>query len=180
MLENLVLLCNHNSVRRRFDEENCSVAQSLEVLGDWWTLLLIREAFFGTRRFGDFQSVLGISKNVLSQRLEHLVEHEVFAKVDAGVHGQRYEYVLTPRGKDLATVLTALRQWGDRWLFGKGKEPLLVVDERTGERLPKVRILGDDGQPLPPTAFGFRLGPGATQETAARFAQLWGGKEDGE
>lgn len=167
-------------MRRRFEEENCSVAQSLEVLGDGWTLLLIREAFFGTRRFGNFQSVLGISKNVLSQRLEHLVEHEVFEKVDAGVHGQRYEYVLTPRGKDLATVLTALRQWGDRWVFGKGKEPLVVVDERTGARLPKVRILGDDGKPLPPAAFGFRLGPGATQETAERFAEWWGAQSEDE
>jgi len=154
------------------------VAQSLEVLGDWWTLLLIREAFFGTRRFGDFQTALGISKNVLSQRLDHLVEHEVFERVDAGVHGPRYEYVLTSRGKDLATVLTALRQWGDRWLFGKGNEPILVVDERTGEPVPNVRILDDAGAALPPSAFGFRLGPGATAETAARFADLWGADKD--
>ena len=165
-------------MRRRFDEENCAVARSLEVLGDWWTLLLIREAFFGVRRFGDFRSVLGISKNVLSGRLDHLVQHEVFERVDVGVHGPRYEYVLTRRGKDLATVLTALRQWGDRWVFGKGKEPLLVVDERTGEPVPKVRILDETGEQLPRGAFGFRLGPGATQETMARFAELWDSEDD--
>jgi len=146
------------------------VAQALEVLGDWWTLLLIREAFFGTRRFADFQSALGISKNVLSQRLEHLVEHAVFERVEAGVHGSRFEYVLTPRGKDLVTVLTALRQWGDRWVYGKGKEPLHVVDRRTGRPIPSVRVLDEDGKPVPAAAFAFALGPGADARTQARFA----------
>jgi len=158
-------------VRRRFADENCSIAQALEVLGDWWTLLLIREAFFGTRRFADFQAALGISKNVLTQRLEHLVEHEVFERVDAGVHGPRFEYVLTARGKDLATVLTALRQWGDRWIYGEGNEPLLVIDRRTGRPLPKLRVLGDDGAPVPAKAFGFALGPGASEETRERFSR---------
>src|SRR5262245_65723404 len=97
-------------MRRRFQRENCSVARALEVLGDWWTLLVVREAFLGTRRFADFEEGLGISKNVLAQRLAHLVEHGVLARVDAGVHGTRYEYELTPMGKDLVTVMTALRQ----------------------------------------------------------------------
>ncbi len=156
-------------MRRRFADENCSIAQALEVLGDWWTLLLIREAFFGTRRFADFQSALGISKNVLSQRLEHLVEHEVFERVEAGTHGSRFEYVLTSRGKDLVTVVTALRQWGDRWVFGRGNEPLRVIDRRTGKPIPRLRVLGDDGEPMPPKAFGFALGPGADAVTRARF-----------
>ncbi len=91
---------------RRFGDENCSVAQALEVLGDWWTLLLIREAMVGTRRFADFEANLGIAKNVLTQRLAHLVDRGVLARIDAGVHGTRYEYALTPMGKDLATVMT--------------------------------------------------------------------------
>jgi hypothetical protein len=79
---NLVSSCNHIfDVRRRFDEENCSVAQGLEVLGDWWTLLVVREAFFGTRRFADFEANLGISKNVLAKRLTHLVRHGVLERV---------------------------------------------------------------------------------------------------
>src|SRR4051794_25596580 len=148
-LDNLVFSCNYISVRRRFTAENCSIARSLEVLGDWWTLLLVREAMLGTRRFADFAAALPISRNILTRRLAHLVRHGVFARVDAGTHGTRYEFALTAMGRDLLTVMTALRQWGDRWVFGAGNEPLLVCDRRTGRPIPAVRILGDDGQPAP-------------------------------
>lgn len=155
-------------MRRRFDDQNCSVAQSLEILGDWWTLLLIREAFLGTRRFADFEQRLDISKNVLTQRLNHLVEHGVFERVDVGRHGQRHEYVLSPKGKDLATLLTALRQWGDRWIYGEGNEPLLVLDRRTQKPIPRVRILDEAGEPLRVADMEIRPGPGATAATRAR------------
>jgi DNA-binding HxlR family transcriptional regulator len=157
------------SVRRRFADQNCSVAQALEVLGDWWTLLIVREAFFGTRRYADFQALLGISKNVLARRLRHLVRRGVLERVDAGEHGVRYEYVLSPMGKDLATVMTALRQWADRWVVGRGHEPLLVYDRRTGRPLPRLRITGEDGQPLGAGDFDVRPGPGASRKTLARF-----------
>jgi len=155
-------------MRRRFTEMNCSIAQALEILGDWWTLLIIREAFLGTRRFGDFEANLDISKNVLTQRLAALVEHGVLEAVDAGVHGTRYEYVLTPKGKDLTTVLTALREWGDRWVFGEGREPLLMIDRRTGRKVPRLRIRGEDGKPLPGSDIELRLGPGADKEQQQR------------
>ena len=77
--------------RKRFDEMNCGVAQALEALGDWWTLLIIRNAFLGMRRFADFEADLGIAKNVLTKRLEHLVEHGILERVDAGQHGSRFE-----------------------------------------------------------------------------------------
>jgi DNA-binding HxlR family transcriptional regulator len=155
-------------VRVRFGKENCSVARSLEVLGDWWTLLVIREAFFGTRRFADFETNLGISKNVLTQRLKHLVRHGVLERVDAGQHGTRYEYALTRMGKDLATVMTALREWGDRWLL-EGREPLVVHDRRTGRPVPRLRIRGEDGELLRAEDMELRPGPGATRATRARF-----------
>ena len=142
----------------------CSVAQALEVLGDWWTLLVVREAFVGTRRFSDFQERLGISKNILTQRLVHLVEHGVFERVDVGEHGTHYEYVLTAKGKDLVAVMTALRQWGDRWVYGPGKEPLLVYDRRTGRPIPPLRIRGEDGELLHARDMEMRPGPGATEE----------------
>jgi DNA-binding HxlR family transcriptional regulator len=145
------------------------VARSLEILGDWWTLLIVREAFSGTRRFADFEASLDISKNILAKRLAHLVRHGVLARVDAGVHGHRYEYELTPQGKDLVTVLTALRQWGDRWVFGEGREPLLVVDVRTGRPIPRVRLLGEDGKPLRAREMAVRPGPGASRATLARL-----------
>ncbi|MBX3156481.1 MAG: helix-turn-helix transcriptional regulator [Deltaproteobacteria bacterium] len=135
-------------MRVRFGREACSVARALEILGDWWTLLVVREAFLGTRRYADFEAALGISKNILARRLAHLTRHGVLARVDAGVHGTRYEYELTAKGKDLVTLVTALRQWGDRWIFGPGREPLLVLDRRTRRPIPPVRILGEDGRPL--------------------------------
>ena len=157
-------------MRGHFEGQNCSVARALEVLGDGWTLLVVREAFFGTRRFADFESHLGVSKNVLSQRLSHLVGRGVLERVDAGQHGTRYEYVLTPMGKDLATLLTALRQWADRWIAGAGNEALLVYDRRTNRPIPRVRIRGEDGAALRSRDLELRPGPGATKETLARFA----------
>ena len=156
-------------MRTRFGEENCSVAQALEVLGDWWTLLVVREAFFGTRRFGDFQANLKIAKNVLARRLGHLVERGVLERVDVGEHGTHYEYVLTPMGKDLTAVMTALRQWADRWIVGSGQEPLLVCDRRTGRPIPRLRLRGEDGEVLRPTDMEMRPGPGANKATLARF-----------
>ncbi len=146
---------------------NCSVAQSLEVLGDWWTLLIVRDAFLGLRRFSDFQESLGISKNVLAQRLAHLVERGVLEMVDVGEHGTHYEYALTPMGKDLVVVITALRQWGDRWVFGAGNEPLLVCDRRTGRPIPRLRIRGEDGEPLRASDMEIRFGPGAGRSSGA-------------
>lgn len=145
------------------------MARSLEILGDWWTLLVVREAFAGTRRFADFEANLEISKNILTRRLAHLVEHGVLARVDAGVHGHRYEYELTRKGKDLVTVLTALRQWGDRWVFGEGREPLVFLDARTGRPIPRVRLLGEDGKPLRAGDIVVRPGPGASRATLARY-----------
>jgi DNA-binding HxlR family transcriptional regulator len=162
-------------MRSRFDGMNCAVAQALEVLGDWWTLLVVREAFIGTRRFSEFQDRLGISKNVLTQRLGHLVARGVLERVDVGEHGTHYEYALTPMGKDLAIVMTALRQWGDRWVFGAGKEPLLVYDRRTGRPIPPLRIRGEDGEVLRASDMEMRPGPGASEETLAEF-RSWSAK----
>jgi len=149
--------------------ENCSVARALEVLGDWWTLLVVREAFVGTRRFADFEDNLGISKNILTNRLARLVRDGVLKRVDAGTHGTRYEYELTSMGKDLFAVMTALRQWGDRWVFGPGREPLLVIDRKTGRPIPKLRVLGEDGAPLGAADLELAPGPGATVATHRRF-----------
>ena len=168
-VDNLVSSCNHISVRYRFTRENCSVARALDVIGDWWTLLIVREAMLGTRRFADFAADLPISRNILTRRLAHLVRRGVLSRVNAGTHGTRYEYELTPMGKDLATVMTALRQWGDRWVFGEGREPLLVRDRRTGRPIPRVRITGEDGAPIRGADLAVVPGPGAARRTVARY-----------
>lgn len=159
-------------VRYRFTRENCSVARALEVIGDWWTLLIVREAMLGTRRFADFAAGLPISRNILARRLTHLVRRGVLARVNAGTHGTRYEYELTPMGKDLATVMTALRQWGDRWVFGEGREPLIVRDRRTGRPIPRVRIADEGGAPIPARDLEIVPGPGAEKRTIARYSRI--------
>lgn len=162
-------------MRHRFTRDNCSIARSLEVIGDWWTLLIIREAMLGTRRFADFAAQLPIARNILTRRLAHLVEGGVMARVDAGTHGTRYEYELTPMGKDLTTLMTALRQWGDRWVFGEGHEPLLVLDRRTGRPIPRLRITDETGAPLAGRDMMIVPGPGAKKQTVARYRKLAAG-----
>ena len=156
-------------MRHRFAHDNCAVARTLEVIGDWWTLLVIREAMLGSRRFADFARELPIARNILTRRLAHLVKKGVLVRVDKGVHGRRYEYELTPMGKDLATLMTVMRQWGDRWVFGAGREPIVVVDTRTERPIPRVRITGEDGAPIPGAAMRVVPGPGASKRTIARY-----------
>jgi DNA-binding HxlR family transcriptional regulator len=159
-------------MRHRFNQENCSIARALEVIGDWWTLLIVREAMLGTRRFADFAEELPIARNILTRRLGHLVRRGVLARVNAGTHGTRYEYELTAKGKDLVTIMTAMRQWGDRWVFGKGREPLLVLDRRTGRPIPPVRILDESGVPFSMRELEIVPGPGAKKRTIARYRKL--------
>ncbi len=161
--------------KARFRQMNCGIAQALEVLGDRWTLLIIREGFLGTRRFADFQANLGIAKNILSRRLRHLVRRGIFEKVDAGVRGQRYEYQLTDRGMDLLTVVTALRQWGDRWVYGEGEEPIIVRDRKSGRRVPRLHIRDAEGAPLSLQDLVIEPGPGANEETRQRFSRASAG-----
>jgi DNA-binding HxlR family transcriptional regulator len=157
--------------RKRFDEMNCGVAQALEALGDWWTLLIVRDAFLGARRFGEFAQSLGIAKNILSARLKHLVDHGVFERVEVGNSGERYEYNLTDKGAALLPVLTALREWSDEWVFGRGHEPLIVRDRKSGRRVPRLRVKDGDGTELSYRDLRAEPGPGATKETRRRFAR---------
>jgi DNA-binding HxlR family transcriptional regulator len=155
--------------RKRFGEMNCGIAQSLEVLGDWWTLLIVRDAFFGTRRFGDFEKSLGVAKNILTARLAHLVEHGIFERVDVGQEGERFEYRLTEKGEALLPVLTTLREWSDEWVFGRGNEPVIVRDRRTGRRVPKLRVTDAEGRVLERRDLRTEPGPGATRDTRRLF-----------
>ena len=106
--------------RTSFEEMTCSVAQCLDVVGEWWSLLIVRDAFLGVTRFDDFQARLGISRNILTQRLNHLVDSEVLKRVAYSDHPPRSEYRLTGKGRDLWQVITAMRQWGDRWAAPAG------------------------------------------------------------
>jgi DNA-binding HxlR family transcriptional regulator len=155
--------------RKRFGDTNCGIGQALEAVGDWWSLMIVRDAFFGVRRFGDFEKSLGIAKNILTTRLDHLVQHGIFEKVDVGSGGTHFEYHLTDKGDALLPVLTALREWSDEWVFGRGHEPILVLDRRTGKRVPKMRMRASDGRPLSRRDLRAVPGPGASKDTIRRF-----------
>ena len=101
--------------RKSFHQMNCSVARALEVVGEWWTMLIVRECLRGVTRFDQFQSRLGISSNILIQRLDRLVEADVLIRVPYQDRPIRHDYRLTDKGRDLWMTLTAIRQWGDRW-----------------------------------------------------------------
>ncbi len=133
--------------RTSYADMPCPMAQALERVGEWWSLLILRECFGGVRRFGDFERRLGIAKNVLSARLKHLVEAGVLERRASKEDAREIEYRLTESGKDLAPVLIALAQWGDRWIYG-GKAPVRFVNRHTGAPLADLGLRDDNGERL--------------------------------
>jgi DNA-binding HxlR family transcriptional regulator len=131
--------------RTRFDGESCPVARSVDVVGDWWSLLIVRDAFDGSRRFGDFQRSLGVAKNILSARLRSLVDNGILETVPAGA---RHEYVLTAKGEALFPVIVALRQWGEAFAFDPGEPHSQLLDRRDQQPLRPLEVHAADGRPL--------------------------------
>ena len=155
--------------RKRFDEMPCSIARALDLVGDWWTLLIIREAFLGVRRFADFRDHLGIARNILSDRLRKLVAEDILSKQPKSAPDRGHDYRLTEKGRDLWTVLTALRLWGDKWIYGPGKEPLIVRDRDRGAVVMQLLPADADGTPLDPRRLVAVAGPGTSSDVAARY-----------
>ena len=112
--------------RSPLENQVCSVAQALGELGEWWTLLILREAFFGTRRFTDFQSRLGIARNILTARLNKLVKVGILTRQDEPGRGNPRLYRLTTKGRDIIPAFIALMQWGDRWI-NAGNAPVATT-----------------------------------------------------
>ncbi|WP_030060492.1 winged helix-turn-helix transcriptional regulator [Streptomyces novaecaesareae] len=136
--------------RTTHEESSCPVARPLDVVGDGWTLLIVRDAFDGLRRFGQFQKSLGLAKNILSARLANLVANGVFELAPAADGSPYQEYVLTEKGRALFPVITALRQWGDRWFFTEGEPRARLVDRESGEPIAPMRVRAADGRVLGP------------------------------
>lgn len=138
--------------RPAIDYEPCPVARCVDIVGDRWTLLIVRDAFDGVRRFGDFQRSLGVARNILSERLRRLVDAKVLA-MQAASDGTSYqEYVLTPRGESLFPIVVALRQWGEQQLFGAGERHSVLVDKSTQRPVPRMAPRAADGRVLAPGA----------------------------
>lgn len=147
--------------RRPFTDMQCSVAQSLEVVGEWWTLLIMRDALVGVRRFEHFQKRLGISRNVLAARLDALVDHGLLRRERYQDRPPRDEYRLTDKGRALWPVLNSLRQWGDEWIVGKESVTLELVHESCGNRIIAEQSCSSCHQPLDVHEMHFEPGPGA-------------------
>ena len=111
---------------------NCSIAKTLDVVGEWWTLLILRDAFGGTRRFDDFQASLGLARSVLTARLDKLTHHGILERRPYTQHPPRHEYHLTEKGRALFPVTTALMAWGDQWAPTPGGPPVLLVHDTCG------------------------------------------------
>lgn len=133
------------------DENNqqCPVARALEVLGDRWALMILRDAFDGLRRFSELQKNLGLAKNILASRLKLLVEAELLVQQPASDGSAYKEYVLTERGRSVFPIVIGLRQWGERYLFTAGESRSQVVDDR-GQGLETLQVRARDGREVRP------------------------------
>lgn len=129
-------------------DEPCPVVRALAVVGDRWSLLIVRDAFDGVRRFSDFQRSLGVARNILSDRLRKLVDSGILATQPGSNGGAHQEYVLTAQGKSLFPVVVALRQWGERHLFASGEAHSELVEKDTGKPLRLMAPHADDGRAL--------------------------------
>lgn len=144
--------------RKSLQGAACPVARTLDLIGDWWSLLIIRDALEGIRRFSDFQKNLDIAKNMLSARLKGLVEQGILQTVPAADGGAHKEYVLTERGKALQTVIVALSQWGGEFMYAPGEPGSVMVDAQNRQPLRKLELVAQDGRVLAPQDVSTRLG----------------------
>ena len=147
-------------LRSDYDTQVCSIARALEVVGERWTLLVLRDIFLGNRRFDAIQAHLGIARNVLQSRLERLLEHEVIEKVPYQDRPVRHEYRLTPKGIDLWPTIVSLLQWGDRHALAPAGPPVLLRHKGCGGEVDghrqQARFRWEAGPPgSAPVAIGF-------------------------
>jgi DNA-binding HxlR family transcriptional regulator len=124
----------------------CPVARAVDVIGDRWSLLIIRDAFDGISRFSEFQRNLGLAKNILSSRLRELVAHGILEVLPAADGSAYHEYALTPKGRDLFTILVSLRQWGEGHLFDDAEPHSVLLDVKTERPLRKLEVTDAAGR----------------------------------
>ncbi|MEI7185650.1 helix-turn-helix domain-containing protein [Pectobacterium carotovorum] len=132
--------------RKSLKEDACPIARALDVVGDRWALLIIRDAFDNRRRFGDFQRSLGVAKNILTDRLRTLVEEGILSVQPVSESSAYQEYILTPKGEQLFPLVVALRQWGEQQLFAEGESHSLLLDKHTGQPLQAMLPHSAEGQ----------------------------------
>lgn len=147
--------------RKNWASEECPMARAVSVIGEWGSLMILREAFGGTTRFEDFQRQLELSRNLLTARLKKLVACDILLRQPIAADGKRHEYVLTERGKDLFATIIALRQWGDRWLFQPDPAPIVMCDSEDGSVLAQLEVRSSAGRKVPLADIRLRRRPPA-------------------
>jgi DNA-binding HxlR family transcriptional regulator len=145
-------------LKRDYEGQNCSIAKALEIVGERWSLLIVRDAFLGLRRFDQFQESLGVARNVLADRLNRLVDEGILERVLYNERPARYEYRLTPKGRELNVALTALRQWGDKHLSDK---PPRLLRAKSDKRPVVAGLVPKGTRVLRPDEVETVPGPGA-------------------
>jgi DNA-binding HxlR family transcriptional regulator len=156
--------------RKSFSGMACPIARSLEHVGEWWSMLILRDAFAGISHFDGFQRSLDIAPAMLTRRLKALVDHGLLERRRYNERPPRDEYVLTPRGADFAPVLITMLAWGNRHFAPEG-ETLRIVDSRTGEPVDPMLVDRTSGRPLTAPGFTVAAGPAATETTHLRLAR---------
>jgi DNA-binding HxlR family transcriptional regulator len=144
-------------LNREYQGQNCSIAGALEIVGERWTLLIVRDALLGLRRFEEFQESLGIARNVLTDRLHWLVSQDILEAVPYGPRPDRYEYRLTAKGRDLFLALTALRQWGDTYLTD---QPSALLRRKSDQGPVVVALVTNSGEAVQTGEVELVAGPG--------------------
>ena len=147
----------------------CPIARSLERVGEWWSILILRDALHGLTRFDQFQKSLGIAPNMLARRLDALVDAGLLERRRYSQHPPRDEYVLTARGRDFRPVLVALLAWGNRHFAPEGAS-VLLVDAKTGAAVDPILVDSATGRPIKEPDFALAAGPAATERVKRRYA----------
>lgn len=147
--------------RTQFGDMHCSIARTMHIAGEPWSLLIVRNAMVGTTRFEDHQRMLGISRKVLTERLNWLVEHGIFERRQYSERPPRDDYVLTQKGRELADILFAISAWGDRWTAGEAGPPALFRHRTCGELTHAEIRCAHCGEPLHSQDIEVTAGPGA-------------------
>ncbi|MEO0441543.1 MAG: helix-turn-helix domain-containing protein [Pseudomonadota bacterium] len=153
---------------KSFSDMQCSIARTLEHVGSWWSLLIIRDVMMGARRFKHFEKSLGIAKNTLTVRLAQLVNVGILEKVPASDGSAFDEYVLTERGRELAPVMIALSQWGDKWVPHENGPSTEIIDAQTGKRLPPIWPRRENGEMMPLNEVSMRMADDAPEKSWAK------------
>ena len=148
---------------KSFDHMNCSLAQTLNIVGERWTLLILRDAFFGAKRFSQFERSLGIAKNILTARLNMLVEEGIMERRESAEDG-RTDYVLTEQGLDLQPILLSMTHWGDKHRPNPKGQRLIFIDREQERPIQPMGVRGEDGRVLAPREIKATPGPGLDGE----------------